>query len=198
VRAGKIARAIVMFLCAMLVGPCAAEARRGIPIVIPGFGGGEQLVKVVELPRIPQLQRPDGAYIDLGYKFTSGGGEWVGHIGSDTKYMPLTPDALQMLMTVAGLRELPPPPERPWSTSTLIWMALGIMALIGVLMKRLTGGVATAAAQQAVSQETRADQAIAEALRAQQAPGPARRASTPAPRGLSRPVGGKPSFGRRG
>lgn len=197
-RNGNFAPAIIMFLCAILLGPCAAEARRGIPIVIPGFGGGEELVKVAELPRIPQLRRPDGAYIDLGYKFTSSGGEWVGHIGSGTKYMPLTPEALQALMTVAGLNELPPPPERPWSTSTLIWMALGIVGLISVVVKRLMGRPTTAVPQQAVSQEARADQAIAEALRARQAPSPVRHAAVTAPRGLARTGGGKPAFGRRG
>lgn len=65
-----------------------AEARRrGIPIPIPGLRG-ETLVLVKELPRIPALLRKDGTYIDLGYKFYStSGGEWVGHIGSDSEYV---------------------------------------------------------------------------------------------------------------
>ena len=47
-----------------------AQARRGIPIPIPGLRG-ETLVVVKELPRIPLLQRKDGSYIDLGHKYGS-------------------------------------------------------------------------------------------------------------------------------
>lgn len=34
----------------------------------------EALVKVVDLPDVPQLKRKDGSYLDLGYKFTTVGG----------------------------------------------------------------------------------------------------------------------------
>ena len=107
-----LASILGLFLLAAASEP--ADARR-IRIPIPGFshGSGEQLVKVLELPRIPELQREDGTPIDLGYLFRrDGSGEWIGHVGSDRSYLKLKPEFLPVLMALAGRDELPPIPAR--------------------------------------------------------------------------------------
>lgn len=135
---------ILALLLAICVPLDDAEARRrGIPIPIPGLRG-ETLVLVKELPRIPALLRKDGIYIDLGYKFNSAsGGEWVGHIGSDSEYVSLPEPQLQMLMRVAGMKELPPVPDRPWSFSGIFWLVIIGLAALKFAANKFSGGKIT-------------------------------------------------------
>ena len=149
--------------------------------------------------------------ISNALKFTDTGGEWVGYVGSDTKYLPLTPEALATLMRLANIQTLPPPPSRPWSTSTLIWLTIGIIAVFCALFKRVMQHSARNSAVDGLGAEMRADDAIQQALLSRQSPqdtaaapianaAPSRSAPTraAAPRGgLGEPVMGKAAFGRR-
>jgi DNA-directed RNA polymerase subunit RPC12/RpoP len=59
--------------------------------------GGETIVKAVELPDTPDFQRPDGAYIDIGYRYQqvtfffiplwNYNEKLCGYIGSDSEYL---------------------------------------------------------------------------------------------------------------
>ncbi|MEO9873870.1 MAG: hypothetical protein ABJM26_07185 [Anderseniella sp.] len=92
----------------------------------------EALVKVVDLPDVPQLKRTDGKYLDLGYKFTTVGGSWVGHIGSNKNYVKLNEQALQAMLTVARLKKLPPIPNRPLDNLLITLIVLGCIAAFAV------------------------------------------------------------------
>jgi hypothetical protein len=126
--------ALVIVAGAALLAAGEAEARRrSFPVPLPPIPGlrSEVVVLVKELPRTEALRRADGRYIDLGFKFHSGtGGEWVGYLGSSSEYLPLDDRKLTVLMSIAGLAELPPEPSRPWSTAGLFWLAvIGVGAL---------------------------------------------------------------------
>jgi hypothetical protein len=100
------------FMFALLVSGAffTSEANAGIPT-------GETVIKVLDLPDIEMLHRKDGGYVDLGYHFSFlYGGQWVGYVGSSRKYVELDKDALEVLLLVGGVKELPPVPSRPsWS-----------------------------------------------------------------------------------
>ena len=65
---GRWLKSALLLAIVLTAVPGDAEARRVRFFGIPGFGGGgEELVKVIDLPRIPQLRREDGTYVDLGY-----------------------------------------------------------------------------------------------------------------------------------
>lgn len=136
--------AVTAIIALSLATPAAEAKRRGGFIVpIPGLSSSEKIVKVVDLPDKPALLRRDGKYIDLGYLHGSGGGEWVGYIGSSTTYVPLRGGKLQAFMRAAGLRELPPPPEKPSLLSepvTLFVIVLLVMGLAWKLGKGLFNG----------------------------------------------------------
>ena len=106
----------ILVVGVLMLGATEASAKKFRFFHVGGGGHSEEIVKVLDLPDIPQLRRTDGRHIDLGYKFTSGGGEWVGYVGDDGKYLALSEDAVQMLLVVAGVDRLPPVPERPAST----------------------------------------------------------------------------------
>lgn len=132
--------ALVAVLAASTVLPSDAEAkRRGGFFYIPGLS--ESIVFVKDLPDIPALKRSSGEYVDLGYKFGYfGSGEWVGHLGSDTKYLPLKPLQLQLLLAAGGMSKPPEVPSRPGGT---FWMILlGILFVVGILgiLKKIVGG----------------------------------------------------------
>ena len=177
--------AVIAFLTLM---PLEAEARRkvGIPIPIPGLRG-ETIVKVLDLPKIPELRRKDGRFIDLGYKFNSwSGGDWIGYLGSDREFLPLQPEGLQAIMTVANLRELPDVPDRPWGFAEFLWILIGLVIagglVVNFLLKRMPiYEQAPTGWQDKVANGTPA--------------GPAPRAAAPA---ASVRGGARASFGRRG
>jgi hypothetical protein len=131
-RSGLIAAGLIL----MLAGAQDAEAkRRGIPIFIPGFGSSETIVLVKDLPNIEALKRPDGKYVDLGYIHQRSGGKWIGYVGSDTEYLPLTPEGLNALMRVAGISKLPDPPARPASSGGSLWTFLLIIGALVMAFK---------------------------------------------------------------
>ena len=107
----------ILVVGVLMLGATEASAKKFRFFHVGGGGHSEEIVKVLDLPDIPQLRRADGRHIDLGYKFTSGGGEWVGYVGDDGKYLALSGDAVQMLLAMAGVDRLPPVPERPASTA---------------------------------------------------------------------------------
>ena len=121
----------------------AAARRVRIPILIPG--ASESLVKVLEFPNIPALKRKDGKYIDLGYKFNKySGGEWIGYIGSSTKFLTLNKAQLTMLLSIAGVDKLPPVPSRAASSGSSWGFGLGFLAILGffIMGKRILVGTA--------------------------------------------------------
>jgi len=81
---------------------------------------------------VPQLKRKDGKYLDLGYKFTTVGGSWVGYIGSNKSYVKLNEQALQAMLTVARLKKLPPIPNRPLDNLLVTLLVLGGIAAFAV------------------------------------------------------------------
>jgi hypothetical protein len=134
----------VLVVCVLMLGATEASAKKFRFFHVGGGGHSEEIVKVLDLPDIPQLRRADGRHIDLGYKFTSSGGEWVGYVGDDGKYLALSGDAVQVLLAMAGVDRLPPVPERPASTGgglTTILMLLGF----GVILYRVYSFFAGAA-----------------------------------------------------
>jgi hypothetical protein len=109
-------RIMALGMAAIVLASLSASAearRRGFFIPIPGFRSGDSLMLVKDLPNIEALKLPDGRYIDLGYKFSRSGNKWIGHIGSDTEFLNFGEAEIKMLMTAAGLTELPPVPEKP-------------------------------------------------------------------------------------
>lgn len=104
----KSAALALMVLC---VGSTAADAAK-IPIPC----SGESIVHVLDIPATKGLEIPanktmETKVLNLGYKFKNCfWGEWVGHLGSDSRYLPLEDAGLKALLTAAGLTE---PPSRP-------------------------------------------------------------------------------------
>lgn len=84
----------------------------------------ESIVKVIDLPDISPLKSKNGNYIDLGYKFNPTGGDWVGYIGSDDKYIKLDQRTLQAMLTIAGLKKPPPVPARPAGSKLDVFLFL--------------------------------------------------------------------------
>jgi hypothetical protein len=165
-----------------MLGATEASAKKFRFFHVGGGGHSEEIVKVLDLPDIPQLRRADGRHIDLGYKFTSGGGEWVA-VGDDGKYLALSEDAVQMLLAVAGVDRMPPVPERPASTGgggglTTILMLLGF----GVILYRVYSFFAGAARRVVGSFAGEKAEAAGEV------PNPYQAVSDPLPPSPTRPV----------
>ncbi len=139
---------VILFGASLLFPDDAEAKRRGGFIYIPGLS--ETIVKVKDLPDVPALQRSSGEYIDLGYKFGFlWTGEWVGHIGSGSSYLPLKPLQLSMILALGGMKEPPPVPSRPGGTFMLI--LVGIVVLVGIfkVLKNMAGGSARREPRQA-------------------------------------------------
>ena len=69
------------------------------------------IVKVLDLPDNETLRFNETTFVDLGWRQTDqNGGEWVGHIGSDTEYIPLNAEQITGMLKEAQLKSLPPPP----------------------------------------------------------------------------------------
>jgi hypothetical protein len=129
---------IVTFFC--LVGSQEAMARRGFRFF--SIPTGETIVMVKDLPNIPELRRPDGTYIDLGYHFKPfSKGEWVGYVGSSSSFLNFTETELQLLLKLGRLDKLPPVPQRP-PTSELATYFLYFLIAAGAfgLFKKFTAG----------------------------------------------------------
>jgi hypothetical protein len=172
-----------------------ASARRG---AVPT---GEALVLVTDLPDIPALKRDDGTYVDLGYRFTLTGGQWIGYIDSH-RYLDLNETQLQMLITVGRLKKLPPVPQRPVSSMFAIGL-YGLMVLFGIVLligriwvaaRRTAGRMPSHASDRGSSGKLQGAEAQmyerAQALAALTTPVPAA-----APAGM--PGGSAPMFGKR-
>jgi hypothetical protein len=69
------------------------------------------VVKVLDLPDSETLRFNETTFVDLGWRQTARQrGEWVGHIGSDTEYLPLNAEQIAGILREAQLKTLPPPP----------------------------------------------------------------------------------------
>ena len=178
-----------------------AQARRGF---IPIPGSAEILVKVIDLPHKPEFMLKDGNHVDLGYKFNSywQGGEWIGHIGSDSQYVSLTEVQIAAMLKAASLTTVPPVPSRPWTFVNSLWLAiLGAIGIgAGLKMLRANGPAQPARAGKLQGGEAdaapadRAHAGLETLLREREA-----RASGPAPQPARAAARGAPrAFGRRG
>jgi hypothetical protein len=69
------------------------------------------VVKVLDLPDSETLRFNETTFVDLGWRQTAGqSGEWVGHIGSDAEYLPLSAEQIAGILKEAQLKSLPLPP----------------------------------------------------------------------------------------
>lgn len=141
---GRVRHSLFLGCLAVLtlaVSVTASEARKmRLHGFIPGVGPRDSLVKVVDLPdRAPFMK--DGKFIDLGYRFkVYGGGEWIGYIGSSSRYLPLKPGGAEMLALAAGLKKLPPVPQRP--AGSMFWMVMfgiGVLVIGKGLLNKIAG-----------------------------------------------------------
>jgi hypothetical protein len=190
-----------------------AEARRR------GFGffsipSGETVVKVMDLPNVASLKRTDGSFVDLGYKFNTVGGEWVGYVGSNSTYLKLSETEIKMLLLLGGKSGLPPIPDRPAGSKagsglTLLLGGLGILAVLFKIFKTVMGlGSKASRALQSVGQQTVSQQqvdhstalnaALADRLDQRIAQAAAVYSNGPSPQQYSTPysTSGNPSFGK--
>lgn len=140
---------LVLLSFALLVaGIGAADARRmKFAAAIDVDTGVEHVVKVLELPDVPEF-RSAGGFFDLGYLMRSDGtGEWVGYIGSKTSYIPFGPRSITYVMEHARLDRLPPEPTvdldraRPATQLDMrlvLWLMVPVLLLIAavVLLKQ--------------------------------------------------------------
>lgn len=156
--------ACVIILGLLLIAPArqqaSAQDRLSVQNLLSGLALGSSVVKVRELPNIPQLRTDDGQYIDLGYLHRLGGnGEWVGHVDSSRKYLPLTKRELDQVLVVSGLYRLPPVPEKsggliglsavggPGFSNNYWWISLFVTAALSFGFKatrRIAKGAAVA------------------------------------------------------
>ena len=97
----------------LVAGVASADARRvKLMAAMPAEERFERVLKVLDLPDTPPFVARGGGYFDLGYLLRiDGTGEWVGHVGSKTRYIPLGPESLAYVMEQAGLESLPPAPD---------------------------------------------------------------------------------------
>lgn len=181
-----------------LAEPGPARAQRQPPTV----------VKVLDLPDSEALRFGENTFVDLGWRQTAGqGGEWVGHIGSGTEYVPLNADQIAGILKEAQLKALPPPPGAraqtprtppkdapapPEAINLLNWvpMLMGIFLMM-YIRYRITHATLEAAqgaaglAQRALSQLLSAAKANAPAAPAASKAAPVR---APSPVGMSTPI----------
>jgi hypothetical protein len=113
---------------------------------------GEKIIKVADFPDKPEFQREvrnqsgigaEKIYIDAGYTWSqttffwcpiyNGTGKYVGHIGSDTKYLPLEPAEIKELAAKAQIT-LPESPQLPfWDRIGGKLAAFGILIVVILL-----------------------------------------------------------------
>lgn len=88
-----------------LQSPKAPSSAPEIPLKQP------EIVKVLDLPDSETLRFNETTFVDLGWRQTlEKGGEWVGHIGSGTEYLPLNAGQIAGMLKEAQLKSLPLPP----------------------------------------------------------------------------------------
>ncbi len=90
--------------------------------------GGEKIVKEMDLPNTPTFQRPDGTYVDVGYRYKQVAiffipiwnydEKWCGYIGNDKTYLDMDRKDLSVLAEAASLK-LPDEPVLP------LWDSIG-------------------------------------------------------------------------
>lgn len=138
---------LAIALLAPLMASDAEARRRGKFFVIPGGGASDTLVKVRDFPDRAPFIAETGEFIDLGYRFKSyGGGEWIGYLGSSSKYLALKPGGAEILALAAGLDRLPPVPDRPAGSSFWIWMfVIGLLSIGFKVLKGILGVTGMAA-----------------------------------------------------
>ncbi|MGQ0457640.1 MAG: hypothetical protein ACT4OU_11320 [Hyphomicrobium sp.] len=189
----------------------ASSKRLKVPIVVPIPGGSSgNVVKVLDLPDTPMFRRPDGRYVDLGWRFTAGdSGEWVGYVGSSSQFLRLSQEALSGMMLVAGRKELPPPPKRSSSGGMLALLLIAGVIGAGLLKKfvfgagraaaKAAGDLSAAGGSQAPDWVARAEQRVGSGAPTAMASASTRRTPPrlPSVQTVTAPGAPRPAFGRR-
>jgi hypothetical protein len=145
-----------IFLLALVIGEDSADARK-VRIPIPSFSRGETLVKVQDLPaRAPFIDK-EGNPIALGYLWDkSGVGQWVGY-KSETSFFRWTPEQIEIVKILAGIKEMPPVPERPADLSSVggfggaFWIVVIGLSFAFSLWKKFMGRATAEPASRAMT-----------------------------------------------
>lgn len=124
---------VAFLLCSMLL--FFTPSVNATPVVFEW--GGEQIVKVMDLPNTPSFQRADGSYADVGVRYKQVAiffvpvwnydVKWCGYIGSDKEYLDLDKDDLSELAEAASLK-LPDTPSLP------LWDSIGGKLVFGLVL----------------------------------------------------------------
>lgn len=95
------------------------SSAKTIQNILP-FGSKEKIIKIRELPDTSEFQLKDGTYYDIGSLYSKkqflwlgysyGTPEYVGYMGSQEKYVPLTESDLNKVAGIAKI-QLPLNPE---------------------------------------------------------------------------------------
>ena len=129
-----VARLLGLAVVMLGAGIVPAQAKVPIPCT------GESIVKVLDIPATRGLELPVNKgmpepVLNLGYKFKyCFGGEWVGHVGGESRYLPLDDNGLKALLALAGLTAPPPTPtifSHP-SAHMALWTWLIVLGCVGV------------------------------------------------------------------
>ncbi|MEZ5426541.1 MAG: hypothetical protein R2747_09770 [Pyrinomonadaceae bacterium] len=104
--------------------------------------GGEEVIKVADFPDTKEFYHPQHGYIDAGYVYKQVSiffipiwnyeGRWVGHIGSEEKYLPMPKDLMDKLAADAGV-QLPETPDLPF------WEAVGGKIIFSLIILAIFG-----------------------------------------------------------
>ena len=153
--------ALISVILAVLLPPATvAQETLSLSPVVAG-SEGIKIVRVRDLPNVPQLQRKSGVYVDLGYKWEIGGPQgWIGYIGSDTKYVLLSRQLLDAMLKAAGLDALPKVPQEPGKNMAPLLQFIGLLGLcllLHVSIQKMTRvmGARSAARARSVRRATR-------------------------------------------
>ncbi|MEO1544845.1 MAG: hypothetical protein AAFR75_12630, partial [Pseudomonadota bacterium] len=196
---------LMFILIGLLAGPVGArEASEpsdmafASPVRVLDFFGTVQ--KVIDLPDLRSLEVSDDVYMDLGYRHKDfGGGEWVGYVGTTTRYVPLTFEQLTRMLKLDGRTRPPPPPEPPKADLYFIAVAVGLLVFFFVGKQALVSANKKSP-KRGKPMPTGAEKRLAALTANQKRAKVAKPASTPKPKQSKRDYMAPPAsggFGRR-
>lgn len=125
-----------LLITVLLLSNAFVHANFDIPLP---FGTHERIIKVRDLPDTPQYQLKDGTYYDIGsmyeikhifgLSYSNSKSEYVGYIGSQDKYVHITPKELNMI--IASTRTLIPEQAKITFFDKYVSKPLLLILLIG-------------------------------------------------------------------
>jgi hypothetical protein len=195
---------LASLLAGLGLGSIAAQAKVPIPCT------SEKIVKVADLPRTEAFAMPGGQHVDLGYLYQGCfSGQWIGYVGSSSRYMTWKDGMLPEVAATAGMKTLPAAPGFFWGLFNApgaffvewIWvLVIGLPLLFkgfGALVRSNDGDGRAAAGPASPGPDV--DAAPPQAVSAASAIAQRRPARLAEPtRASAMPRGAAPPFGRRG